>query len=230
MCFSLIAIATTKLIHQALAQHNFPLSLASLCCADVEASKALVAHNRISLVSFTGSEAIGRVVAGTVASRLGKSLLELGGNSAIVVLPDADLDLALQTVLFGAVGTAGQRCTTTRRLLLHQDIAESFVERLSKAYKNLIATQRIGDPLDTSMLMGPVHTTAAVKMYDAALKEATSQGGKLLCGGGPVEHKVKGYENGNWVQPALVYYGAKHPQIMEEECFVPILRESHLSD
>jgi aldehyde dehydrogenase family 7 protein A1 len=140
-----------KVVTKVLERNNLPLSLATLACGDVDLSKALVSHPQIPLVSFTGSEKIGSIVGGVVQSRLGRLILELGGNNAVVVLPDANLDLAFRTVLFGAVGTAGQRCTSTRRLLLHEEIAEEFVEKLVKAYKQV----RIGDPLEEGTLMGP---------------------------------------------------------------------------
>ncbi|KAL7006578.1 hypothetical protein EMMF5_003744 [Cystobasidiomycetes sp. EMM_F5] len=221
----LIAVATTKLVHKAFRQHKLPVALLSLCCGEVSVSKALVAHPRIPLVSFTGSEKTGRLVSAAVGAKLGRSILELGGNNAIVVLPDANQEMALRTVLFGALGTAGQRCTSTRRLLLHQSIAEDFVERLSKAYANVINTHRIGDPLDQAYLMGPVHTAVAVDAYNAALVEAQKQGGRLLCGGSAVKHLKQGYEKGFWVQPAMVFHADRHPEIMEEETFAPILRK-----
>lgn len=207
----------------------------------MELSKALTEHQSIPLVSFTGSEKVGRIVAGVVASRyvrlivypssklrsrlitirLGKLILELGGNNAVIVLPDADLDLALRTVVFGAVGTAGQRCTTTRRLLLHSSIADDFVGKIVNAYKQV----RIGDPLAKGTLMGPVHSSTAIEAYKACLKDSASQGGKVLCGGDEVKHGDKALDTGNWVAPAIVYHGAKHPGVMEEETFAPVLRE-----
>lgn len=219
----LIAIASIKLIHQALASHNLPTSLASLCCGPTPVSSALIFHPLVALVSFTGSEATGRIVSSRVAGRLGKTILELGGNNAVVVLPDADMELALRTVLFGAIGTAGQRCTTTRRLLLHESLAERFLERLGKSYRDVIEQGRIGDPLLAENLMGPVHSQEAVTRYNEALQEAKKQGGRVLVGGEQVKHRVKGYEGGNWVTPAIVYYGKNHPKIMEEETFAPIL-------
>lgn len=163
-----------RVVTKVLERNNLPISLATLACGDVDLSKALTEHSKIPLVSFTGSEKIGKIVGSVVQSRwgisslyiraesraslnsrflhrLGKLILELGGNNAVVVLPDANLELALRTVLFGAVGTAGQRCTSTRRLFLHKSIAEDFVEKLAKAYKQV----RIGDPLEEGTLMGP---------------------------------------------------------------------------
>ena len=141
---------------------------------------------------------MGRHVNEVVAGRLGRCLLELGGNNALVVMPDADLELALGAVLFGAVGTAGQRCTTTRRLLVHQDIAKDFIARLERAYGQV----RIGDPLSEGTLMGPLIDQDAVEQMQNALKEALRQGGEILFGG-----EVLGgdeYASGTYVKPAIV--------------------------
>lgn len=218
----LIAIASHRIIADVLEKHKLPAGIATLACGDVELSKALTEHSKIPLVSFTGSEKIGKIVGGTVQSRLGRLILELGGNNACVVLPDADQDLALRTVLFGAVGTAGQRCTTTRRLLLHKSIAEPFLEKLTRAYKQV----RIGDPLSKGTLMGPVHSPTAVENYVQCIKDAQAQGGRLVAGGERYKHTDDAYVQGNWLLPAIIFHGDKHPQVMEEETFAPILHIS----
>ncbi|KAK9900146.1 NAD-aldehyde dehydrogenase [Cystobasidium minutum MCA 4210] len=215
----LVGIATMRIVTKVLQRNGLPTSLATLACGDVELSKALTQHPQIPLVSFTGSEKIGSIVGGVVQSRLGRLILELGGNNAVVVLPDANLDLALRTVLFGAVGTAGQRCTSTRRLFLHESIAEDFVEKLAKAYKQV----RIGDPLEEGTLMGPVHSQTAVDAYNQCLEDAQRLGGKLVSGGKKYKHSNEGLNGGFWVEPSIVFYGAAHPETMEEETFAPIL-------
>jgi aldehyde dehydrogenase (NAD+) len=169
---------------------------------------------RIPLVSFTGSSAIGRQVARDVGARLGRSLLELGGNNAIVVMNDADLDLAVRAITFGAVGTAGQRCTSTRRLFVQKAIVGRLVERLVSAY----ASVKIGDPLEKGVLMGPLIGEHAVKRYEEALAAATKQGGAVLCGGARLAGK------GHFVTPTIVRAPAHAAfPIAWEETFAPIL-------
>jgi aldehyde dehydrogenase (NAD+) len=172
----------------------------------------LISDPRVPLISFTGSTLMGRRVAQATATRFGRSILELGGNNAIVVEPDADLDLALRAVLFAAVGTAGQRCTSLRRLFLHKKIAKQFLGRLVKAYGSIT----IGNPLEKGVLMGPLVNAAAVKDYLAALTTVREQGGKILCGGGVV--KRPGY----FVEPTIVKLPSQVP-IAREETFAPIL-------
>jgi aldehyde dehydrogenase (NAD+) len=169
---------------------------------------------RLPLVSFTGSIAAGRKVAVRVASRLGRSLLELGGNNAVIVLDDADLDLAVRAITFGAVGTAGQRCTSTRRLFVQRGIARALIDRLVAAYK----TVRIGDPLEHGVLMGPLITPSAVDRFRAAVSAAREQGGQVLAGGRVLDRP------GNFVEPTLIA-ATRHEAfpIAWEETFAPIL-------
>jgi aldehyde dehydrogenase (NAD+) len=155
---------------------------------------------------------MGRHVGQAIAKRLGRSLLELGGNNAILVAADADLDLAVRAVAFGAVGTAGQRCTTTRRLFLHEKIAAPFTERLVRAYQSVV----IGDPLDEKTLMGPLIDSQAVDQMQAALKQAQSEGGKILAGGKKLNRK------GYFVEPTIVKANAAM-KIVKQETFAPIL-------
>jgi aldehyde dehydrogenase (NAD+) len=155
---------------------------------------------------------MGRHVAAAVAKRLGRTLLELGGNNGVIVLPDADLDLALRAVVFGAAGTAGQRCTTTRRLFLHRDIAADFTQRLVRAYGSI----RIGDPLDEKTLMGPLIDETAIEAMQRALERIREQGGEVLYGG----ERLPG--PGYYVEPALVRARAGM-EIIREETFAPIL-------
>ena len=176
---------------------------------------------RLPLVSFTGSIAVGRQVAARVASRLGRALLELGGNNGLIVLDDADLELAVRAITFGAVGTAGQRCTSTRRLFVQRGVAARLLNRLIAAYR----TVRIGDPLENGVLMGPLITRAAVERYQSALGTARAQGGEVLFGGrvhdGP----------GHFVEPTLVR-APRHDKfpIAWEETFAPILYVFEVDD
>ena len=171
---------------------------------------------RIPLVSATGSTRMGKAVGASVGARLGRALLELGGNNAIIVTEMADLDIALRASLFGAVGTAGQRCTTTRRLIVHESVYDSMKQKLVKSYAQL----RIGDPLDEKNHVGPLIDTAAVDLYNKALKAANEQGGTVLVEGGVCAGD--GYESGCYVKPAIVE-ARPEMRIVQEETFAPIL-------
>ena len=223
----LTAIATTKLLVKVLEKHNLPPALAALVCGDVETGQALTRDERVQLTSFTGSEAIGKIVAQDVAGRLGKILLELGGNNAAIVLDDADLDLAVPGVAFAAVGTAGQRCTTTRRLLLQRGIADRFLERLVNFYRSLQDKKLIGDPTEPNILCGPLHSRRAVEAYWSTLDTIRSSGGKILFGPdspsspGLPDHLVQG--KGNFVLPAITLPSSARDAVFNEEVFAPIL-------
>ncbi len=164
-----------------------------------EVGETMIADRRLPLISATGSCRMGRHVSQVVARRLGKCLLELGGNNAIIVMPDADMELTVRAVLFGAVGTAGQRCTTTRRLICHQSIAADLTERLVSAYKQVT----IGDPLDPKTLLGPLISKAAVDQMRTALKAIREQGGEILCGGEDGLDRLAEYP-GHFVEPTIV--------------------------
>lgn len=215
----LTAIASHKICSAVLEKHGFGGVFTLIIGEDAEVGEALINDKRIPLVSATGSTRMGRHVGTTVAKRLGRSLLELGGNNAIIVEPDADLDLALTGVLFGAVGTAGQRCTTTRRLYLHEDIAESFTKRLVKAYGQV----RIGDALAQGTLMGPLIDQDAVDMYANALDKIRAEGGEILFGGKRLDRP------GFFVEPALVR-ATEEMEMWREETFAPILYVFTYSD
>ncbi len=186
---------------------------------DQEVGETMIADPRLPLISATGSCRMGRHVGQVVASRLGRALLELGGNNAILVMPDADMELATRAILFGAVGTAGQRCTTTRRLICHKSIVDSLTERLVKAYKSV----SIGDPLDSRTLMGPLINQRAVDGMRAALEQAMAEGCKVLCGG--VEGIERQSKRPGWfVEPTIVRVpDGADPAIAREETFAPIL-------
>jgi aldehyde dehydrogenase (NAD+) len=208
----LTAVATHHICDAVFQRHGWGGVLNLIIGEDKVVGEALIRDRRVPLISATGSTRMGRHVASVVASRLGRSLLELGGNNAIIVHHDADLDLALRGVVFGACGTAGQRCTTTRRLFLHEDIAGPFVERLKAAYRTL----KVGDPLEGGVLVGPLIDEDAVAMFERAIGAIQAQGGEILVGGqrrsGP----------GCFVEPTLVRADPSMP-IVREETFAPIL-------
>jgi aldehyde dehydrogenase (NAD+) len=209
----LTAIATHRICDAVMQKHGWGGVFNLIIGDDADVGTAMVEDRRVPLISATGSTRMGRIVGETVARRLGRCLLELGGNNAIIVHKDADLGIALSGVAFGAVGTAGQRCTTTRRLFLHRDIAEDFTARLVKAYGSI----SIGNPLeDEGVLMGPLIDQGSVDMYLAAIDEARAQGGELLCGGKVLDRP------GFYVQPAIVKATLDMP-ITKEETFAPIL-------
>jgi len=208
----LCALAITRIAQRVLEANDAP-PIFGLAIGDRHAVGEPLTHDaRVPLISATGSVRMGRAVGQTVAERLGRSLLELGGNNGIIVTAGADLDLTLRAVLFAAVGTAGQRCTSTRRLFLHRSIAAAMKRRLVDAYASI----RIGDPLDESTLMGPLVDATAVEGYQAALKEIRAQGGTILYGGEVLDRP------GYFVAPTLVE-GSPEMPITCEETFAPIL-------
>lgn len=213
----LSAIAVQRIIADVLKDNDLPEGIFSLLIGSgAVIGETLLQDKRLPLISFTGSVPTGRHAAEVVARRLGRTLLELSGNNAIVLTEHADLQAALPAVVFGAVGTAGQRCTTTRRLIVHEDIYDKVCQALQKAYSGL----RIGHPLDEANHVGPLIDTRAVEDFRAALLAAEEQGGRLLYGGGVL--KGQGYESGCYVVPALVE-ASNHYPIVQQETFGPIL-------
>ncbi len=208
----LTAVAVQNIVNKVLRETGHQ-GIFNLCVtADKSAGEWLTEDRRVPLISATGSCAMGRKVGEVVSRRLGRSLLELGGNNGVIVTPSADLDLALRAVLFAAVGTAGQRCTTLRRLFLHESIAEEFLARLLKAYKSI----HIADPWDEGTLMGPLVSAEAVKSMLAAVEAARQQGGEILYGGKKLERA------GHFVEPTIIR--ARHGMpIVAQETFAPIL-------
>jgi aldehyde dehydrogenase (NAD+) len=196
-----------------------PHGLSTVVVGPGEMGKQLVADERIALVSATGSTRMGAQVGPQVARRFGKSLLELGGNNAVIVTPSADLDLAVPAIVFGSVGTAGQRCTTTRRVIAHHSIMEELETRLTRAYEKIFAG-RIGDPFERDTLVGPLIDQDAFTTMQNSLKAAVEQTGRLLCGGKQVRHELG--ENAWYVEPALVRMD-RQTDIVCEETFAPIL-------
>lgn len=210
------AVACQQIIADILKKNNLPEGISSLVTGDAEVGKWIAEDERITLVSATGSTRMGKEVAKTVAGRLGKSLLELGGNNAIIVTPSADLKMTVIGAVFGAVGTAGQRCTSTRRLIIHESIYDKVKNALVDAYKQI----KIGDPLDTNHHMGPLIDTDAVHMYLTALEEIKKQGGEILVPGEVLTGA--GYESGCYVTPVIAEV-ENHYDIVQHETFAPIL-------
>jgi aldehyde dehydrogenase (NAD+) len=206
-------VAVQRIANQVMADHGVDGVFTLAVGTGQTIGERMLADARLPLISFTGSTAIGRRVGQAVAGRFGRSLLELGGNNAIIVAADADLDMAVRAVLFGAVGTAGQRCTSTRRLIVHAEVVDALSARLVTAY----AQVRIGSPLDAATLMGPLVNEAAVDKMQAALAAAVAAGGTVLTGGarrpdlGP-----------HFVEPAIVRMPAQS-DIVQHETFAPIL-------
>lgn len=214
----LCALACQHIIQDVLRRNNLPEGIFSLTIGDAELGKRMAADTRIELVSATGSTRMGKAVATTVAARLGKYLLELGGNNAIVLTPHADLKLALQAIVFGAVGTCGQRCTSTRRLIIHDSIYDKVKEALLKTYKSL--PDRIGSPLDAQTLIGPLIDADAVQMMQDRLRKVQAEGGTLLFGG--QVHTAPQLQGGHYVVPALVE-ARNEMESVQHETFAPIL-------
>ncbi|ATL48469.1 aldehyde dehydrogenase family protein [Chitinophaga caeni] len=212
----LTAIACQKITAEVFAANDIPEGVSCLVIGGRDVGEWMAQDKRIPLVSATGSTRMGKSVAATVASRLGKSLLELGGNNAIIITPDADLDMSLIGAVFGAVGTAGQRCTSTRRLIIHEDVYDAFVSKLVNAYGQL----RIGDPLDENNHVGPLIDTDAVKAYLTSIEECKAEGGKFLVEGGVL--KGAGFESGCYVKPCIAEV-ENHYKIVQHETFAPIL-------
>ncbi|RMD62165.1 MAG: aldehyde dehydrogenase family protein, partial [Planctomycetota bacterium] len=210
----LTAVALQTIVQRCAEEMDVPAVGQLVVGTDEEAGEPLVADRRLPLISATGSCAMGRRVGEIVAKRLGRALLELGGNNAAIVLADADMELALRAVLFGAVGTAGQRCTTTRRLLVHRSVADRFVDRLAAAYRSLV----VGDPMDPRTHVGPLITAEAVERMQRALALAVEQGGEVVVGGAALQGP------GHYVEPAIVRAPASGSlPIALEETFAPIL-------
>lgn len=213
----LTAIACTKIAHKVLADNDFDPAIMSLVIGKGSTvGEKLISDKRIPLVSATGSCSMGKRIGAVVGERLGRTILELGGNNAIIVSPNANMNLTLRAVLFGAVGTAGQRCTSTRRLIIHESIYDQLVEKLVTAYKQV----PIGNPLEPGTLMGPMIDTGAVDDMMAAIKKLNSEGGKVLYGGETL--KGGSFDAGTYVTPCIAE--AKNEfQIVQDETFAPIL-------
>lgn len=211
----LCALACHQIVEEVCKANNLPEGLLNLIIGD-DAGPWISEDPNVALVSFTGSTRVGRTVGQTVAARFGKSILELGGNNAIIVTPSADLSMVLPGVVFGAVGTAGQRCTTTRRLIVHSSIYDKTVAILKNAYSQLT----IGTPLDTNNHVGPLIDEDAVKQFENAIATAKASGCNIIIGG--ERATVAGFENGYYVKPCIIEANNDLP-IVQEETFAPIL-------
>ena len=212
----LCGVACQKIIQEVLKENNLPEGISCLVNGDYKVGEMLSKDTRVPLVSATGSTRMGKIVAQEVAARLGKSLLELGGNNAIIVTPDADVKMTVIGAVFGAVGTAGQRCTSTRRLIIHESIYDRVKDAIVAAYGQL----KIGNPLDQNNHVGPLIDTDAVKNYNNALEKVKEQGGTILVEGGVLNGS--GYESGCYVKPAIAEV-ENHFEIVQHETFAPIL-------
>jgi len=219
----LTTICVSKIIDNVLKKFDCPKGIFTSFVGEGKIfGEKMINDHRISLISFTGSTAVGRHVAKTVAGRFGKCLLELGGNNCSVIMEDADLDMAVKGCIFGAVGTAGQRCTTLRRLAIHKSKYDEVVEKLLAAYP----TVQIGDPLHENTLMGPLHNKKAVEKYLDTVSKAKQQGGKVLYGGQTVNI---GGSAGNFVLPTIIEIDP-HAPIVQDETFAPVLYVFKIKD
>ena len=212
----LTAIACQHIAQQVFKKHNIDEGVSCLVIGDREIGELMANDTRVPLVSATGSTRMGKAVGAAVGARLGRSLLELGGNNAIIISENADLDMSLIGAVFGAVGTAGQRCTSTRRLIIHESVYDAFKEKLVKAYAQI----RIGDPLDENNHMGPLIDTDAVSLYLDSIEKCKAEGGKFIVEGG----KLVGdkYASGCYVKPCIAEV-ENHYKIVQHETFAPIL-------
>ena len=212
----LCSIACQNIIASVLKENNLPEGISCLINGDYKVGEFMTKDIRIPLISATGSTRMGKIVAAEVGKRLGKSLLELGGNNAIIVTPDADIKMTVIGGVFGAVGTAGQRCTSTRRLIIHESIFDAVKDALVSAYGQI----KIGDPLDENNHVGPLIDTDAVRMYSEALEKVKAEGGNIIVEGGVLSGE--GYESGCYVKPAIVEAEPDF-EIVKQETFAPIL-------
>ncbi|SDR90082.1 aldehyde dehydrogenase (NAD+) [Gillisia sp. Hel1_33_143] len=210
------SVACQKIAARVFEENNVPAGISCLITGDYKVGEMMTLDKRIPLISATGSTRMGKIVASKVAERLGKTLLELGGNNAIIVTPDADVKMTVIGAVFGAVGTAGQRCTSTRRLIIHESMYDKVKEAVVAAYKQL----RIGNPLDENNHVGPLIDKDAVKNYQNALTKVVEEGGKIIVEGGVLEGE--GYESGCYVKPAIAEAKNSYA-IVQHETFAPVL-------
>jgi aldehyde dehydrogenase (NAD+) len=219
----LSAIACQKIVQEVLEKNQLDPAICGLVIGDVEIGKLMADDHRVPLVSATASIRMGKSVSETVGKRLGKTILELGGNNAIIITENADLNIVVPGAVFGAVGTAGQRCTSTRRLIIHESIFDEVAEKLKNAYSQL----RIGNPLDENNHVGPLIDTDAVKIYEDAIHKIKDEGGKEIVAGGVLEGED--YKSGCYVKPCI-FEMKSHYQMVCEETFAPILYLIKYSD
>jgi len=217
---SLTTMACTRIIADVLREEKLPGGIATtIMGSGATIGEAMINDPRVELVSFTGSTKVGRRVSTVLSERFGKRILELGGNNAMIVMDDCDTNMALRATLFAAVGTAGQRCTTLRRLYVQNGVYDSFVPKLVKAYQSV----KVGNPLEDGVLCGPLHTKTAVEQFKMGVKRAQAQGGKVLVGGKVLDRP------GNFVEPTIIAIDA-NAACVQEELFVPILYVSRVAN
>ncbi|CAG2112461.1 unnamed protein product [Medioppia subpectinata] len=209
----LCSIAVTKIVSTIFEANSLPGAICSLVCGGADVGEKMATDTRLPLVSFTGSTGVGQKVGLAVQNRFGKSILELGGNNAIIVCEDADVDMAIRAAIFACAGTAGQRCTTTRRLILHEKIYDKVIDGLKKAFAQI----RVGDPLDANVLYGPLHTKSSVQTYLSVVSEAVKEGGRVECGGKAIERE------GNFVEPTIITGLPHDSPLVQRETFAPIV-------
>ena len=219
----LCAIACQNIWNEVAKKNNLPDGVSCIINGDYKVGEMMTSDTRIPLISATGSTRMGRIVGAEVAKRFGKSLLELGGNNAIIITPDADLKITIIGALFGAVGTCGQRCTSTRRLIIHESIYEEVKTKLTNAYKQI----KIGNPLNEKNHVGPLIDKIAVEMYLSAIEKAKKEGGNILVEGGVLNGDD--YKSGCYVKPVIIE-AKNHYKIVQEETFAPILYLMKYSD
>ena len=212
----LCAVACQNIWNEVAKENDLPEGISCIVNGDYTVGEMMTADDRFPLISATGSTRMGRIVGARVAKRFGKSLLELGGNNAIIISPDADLEITIIGALFGAVGTCGQRCTSTRRLIIHESVYDEVKNKLAKAYTQL----SIGNPLDENNHVGPLIDTDSVNMYLNAIEKAKQEGGNVLVEGGVLDGD--GYESGCYVKPVIIE-AENHFEIVQDETFAPIL-------
>jgi aldehyde dehydrogenase (NAD+) len=212
----LCGVACQKIVAKVFKRNNVPEGVCNLIVGERDLGERIANDKRIPLVSATGSTRMGKSVGAAVGARLGRSLLELGGNNAIIISKDADLEMALVGCLFGAVGTAGQRCTTTRRLIIHEDVYDQFKNKLVNAYDQL----RIGNPLDEKNHVGPLIDKDAVQMYMNSIEKCKEEGGRFIVEGGVLDGE--GFESGCYVKPCIAEVQPQY-EIVQHETFAPIL-------
>ena len=212
----LCSVACQNLFAEVAKENSLPEGVSCIITGDYKVGEMMTSDKRVPLVSATGSSRMGRIVGATVAERFGKSLLELGGNNAIIITPDADLKTVVPGAVFGAVGTAGQRCTSTRRLIIHESIYDNVRDAIVSAYKQI----KIGNPLDENNHVGPLIDTDAVSLYNVALEKVVAEGGQVLVEGGVLIGE--GYESGCYVKPAIAE-AKNNFEIVQHETFAPVL-------
>jgi aldehyde dehydrogenase (NAD+) len=219
----LCAVACQNIWNEVAKENNLPDGISCIINGDYKVGEMMTSDDRLPLISATGSTRMGRVVGAEVAKRFGKSLLELGGNNAIIITPEADLEITIIGALFGAVGTCGQRCTSTRRLIIHESLYDEVKNKLASAYTQL----RIGNPLNENNHVGPLIDKTSVNMYLDAIEKAKLEGGNILVEGGVLEGS--GYESGCYVKPVIIE-AENHYDIVQDETFAPILYIMMYSD